>query len=185
MLPDNISVRVVSEPEMTVRLDAQIRSALCACFPNETKVFSHTRAWHGCAPAWTVVLVDAARNVLAHVGVVERIVSIGDYRFRMGGVQNVFVLPAHRGQGLVERILTATQAAMCAWKCDAGLLFCIPRLARVYHRTGWHILADREVVRINEAGEEVPLPPGNIVMWLPLVCDRLPTGRIHLNGNDW
>lgn len=36
-----------------------------------------------------------------------------------------------------------------------------------------------------EDGRELPLPPKNIAMWLPLRTPTFPDGPLHLNGNDW
>lgn len=185
MLPEVIAVRVVDERRMPVELDRQIRRVLCVCFPKDEGVFSKTRAWHGCAPAWSVVLEDAAGAILAHVGIVDRTVSVGRQSFRVGGVQNVLVMPEVRGQGLSDRVMTAAQAVMCCQGLDAGLLFCIPKLVGVYARTGWVTMSGLEVVRIDETGSEVPLPEGNVAMWLPIRHAGVPEGRLHLNGNDW
>ncbi len=55
--------RTVDEQDMEPALDAAIRQILCICFPREAAVFSQTRAWHGSAPAFSVVLLDGARVV--------------------------------------------------------------------------------------------------------------------------
>lgn len=170
---------------MPVELDRAIRRALCICFPKDAHVFSNTRAWHGCAPAWSVLLEDASGNLLAHVGIVDRTVSASRQSYRIGGIQNVFVMPDARGQGLAERVMTAAQAVMHCQGLDAGLLFCIPRLLGVYARTGWLAMPTNDVIRVDETGSEVPLPEGNVAMWLPIRHSGVPAGRLHLNGNDW
>ena len=142
------------------------------------------RAWHGCAPAWSVVLEDASGNLLAHVGIVDRTVSVGRQSYRIGGVQNVFVLPQFRGRGLVDQVMAASMDEARRREFDCGLLFCVPELEKVYGRCGWKKLPEVPVVRVEE-GKELPLPGKNIAMSYPLVRGEFPGGTIHLRGNDW
>jgi GNAT superfamily N-acetyltransferase len=50
-------------------------------------------------PAWNVIVEDAGM-VVAHVGIIDRVIKAGNRQLRIAGIQNVFVLPEYRGQGL-------------------------------------------------------------------------------------
>lgn len=176
---------IVEEKTMPLELDEKIRHGLVACFPADAEVFSRTRAWHGSAPAWSVLLLDAA-HVVAHCGVVERSIRVGDVPLLIGGIQNVFVLPALRGQGLCDIVMRASMSEAMRRGYDCGLLFCTPALEKTYSRVGWKSLGDeREVTRIDESGDEVPIPEKNIAMYHALKRPEFPLGTIHLQGNDW
>lgn len=162
--------------------DAEIRRGLVECFPNDAELFSRTRAWHGSAPAFSAVL-ERDRRVIAHVGVVERLVRVGDDLLAVAGVQNVFVLPRFRGQRLSDGLLNAAMVEAQRRGADAGLLFCSPELQRTYERVGWRRI-DASVTRVDEHGGEVGLPTGNFPMVLGLNHDW-PDGNVHLRGNDW
>ncbi len=176
-------IRIIDEREMSAGMDEQIRRALCICFPKDEAVFSQTRKWHDSGPAYSVVAQEQTR-VVAHVGVVDRKLTVGDTWLRVGGVQNVFVLPDCRGRGLVDEVMAASMEEAQRRDYDCGLLFCVPELEKVYRRCGWITLGDREVIRV-EAGQELPLPGKNIAMFFPLRVREFPRGTIHLRGNDW
>ena len=168
---------------MPPRLDERIRAGLCIAFPPDVPVFRKTRAWHGSAPQYSVVVEDAAR-VAAHVGVVRRRIAVGGTPLGVAGVQNVFVLPEYRGKGLSRRVMRAAMTEAAHRGFDCGLLFCVPPLEKVYAPDGWQNLGRRQVVRVEE-GREVPIPDKNIAMFYPLRVAAFPEGLIHLGGNDW
>lgn len=174
--------RIIDEVNMTESMDARIRAGLCTCFPRDTAVFSQQRAWHS-TPTYSVV-VEHDEQVVAHAGVVSRQITVGAQRLLVAGVQNVFVLPEHRGRYLVDQVMAAAMNEAKVRGHDCGLLFCLPALEKVYRRCGWDTVSCREVVRI-EQGIEKPLPESNIVMFHPLQVAQFPPGPIHLCGNDW
>jgi GNAT superfamily N-acetyltransferase len=177
------SPQIIDEVRLPARLDAAIRKSLCGCFPDGCQVFSHTRAWHGSPPSWTV-LVENNGAVIAHAGVVDRIIRAGDQPLRVAGVQNVFVLPEFRGRGWMRRLMTALTEEAHQRNYDAGLLFCTLDIACRYQRLGW-LLLERPLTRIDEEGRERPLPSGNYILFHPLLRTELPGGPLDLQGNDW
>lgn len=175
--------KIVDECEMTPELDAAIRRSLCACFPADVAVFSETRRWHGSGPLFSAFIKDSG-EVIAHVGVVDRMVRFGSSPARAAGIQNVFVLPSYRGRNLSDAVMLAAQEEARARGFDCGLLFCVPRLEKVYARMGWRVIAN-DVVRVDDDGLEKPIPGKNIGMFLPLSWPQAPPHTIHLGGNDW
>lgn len=178
-----MNLRVINESAMPSQLDQRIRAALCVCFPADTAAFQASRAWHGSAPEFSVVLADE-EQIAAHVGVVRRTIQAGGQPLCVAGVQNVFVLPTQRGRGQSTIVMEAAMAEAARRVFDCGLLFCVPELERVYTRCGWQVLETRQVIRV-ENGRELPLPGRNIAMFYPLRVRHFPTGSIHLGGNDW
>jgi predicted N-acetyltransferase YhbS len=179
-----MQMHIIDEAAIDAVLDAAIRHGLCEAFPQDAAVFTQTRAWHGSAPAFTAVISEGER-VVAHVGIVERLVMVGEERVRVAGIQNVFVLPGQRGQGLSDRLMQAAMDEARQREYDAGLLFCVPALEALYVRMGWKAIAPPSVTRVDETGQEVPLPGKNIAMFYPLRYVEFPAGPIHLGGNDW
>lgn len=177
-------VRIVFEKDMDERTDREIRKGLCECYPLDVEVFAKTRAWHGSSPAWSACREEDDR-VTAHVGIVTREISVGIEKLRVAGIQNVFVLPSHRGMGLGGVIMQVAMDMAKGMGYDSGLLFCIPELEKMYARCGWTLLPKEEIVRVAESGREIPLPAKNIAMFHPLRRKDFPPGNIHLCGNDW
>jgi GNAT superfamily N-acetyltransferase len=176
--------RCVDERDVTVELDRAIRAGLCECFPPDFAVFSRTRAWHGSHPAWSVV-VEHETQVIAHAGIVERVILAGRQAVRVAGVQNMFVLPRYRGQGLFPQVMAEFVREALRRRLDLGLLFCTPQIAVPYARLGWQFVHARRITRIDEQGEPQPLPANNVAMRYPLGRAELPAGDVHLQGNDW
>jgi len=179
-----MEICIVNENEISGELDCAIKKALCICFPDDAEFFSGSRAWHGTAPAWSVIMKDNS-TVAAHVGIVDRTVKTGKHLLRVAGIQNVFIQPEYRGRGLCEKLMNAAMDEALRRGFDAGLLYCVPRLEKVYAKCGWTLLPGKEIIRINEKGEHVPLPAKNITMYFPLKIKDFPDGDINLQGNDW
>ncbi len=176
--------RVVTEESLTAAEDAAIRVALCRCFPPDREIFSKTRAWHGTLPTWTVI-VQQEELVIAHAGIVEREILVGQERVRAAGVQNVLVVPEHRKSDLFRQIMSVAMAEALRRQLDLGILFCTADLARIYAWLGWRLLKDQSVVRVDEEGRFQSLPEKNVTMFYPLMRADIPPGDIHLLGNDW
>lgn len=180
-----MDIVVVNELDVDRDLDEQIRRGLCQCFPENTAIFSNTRAWHGSAPDWSVIMRDPSGRIIAHVGIVDRAIRVGTQSVRVGGIQNVFVLPEFRGQGLSDRVMEQAADVMLQQAMDFGLLFCLSGLVKVYQRTGWKLIEPVEIARIDEHGATLPISDGHVTMYLKLHDHVFPGGPILLQGNDW
>lgn len=180
-----MKLRMIDEDQMEARLDAAIRECLCVCFPPDREVFARTRAWHGVKPNWSVLLEEEGGTLLAHLGVVERAIRVGECQVRVAGIQNVFTMPHYRGRGLSRQLTKAAMEEARRRGLEFGLLFCTPAIGRIYESQGWFYLAPRTILRIDAQGAEIPLPEKNITMFYPLRRIDFPAGTIHLQGNDW
>lgn len=176
--------QIILEPEMTPETDRRIRDLLCLCFPADAGTFSTTRAWHGSAPAWSLI-AETEGGLAGHVGIVDRLIRVGNEPVRVAGIQNACVAPHHRGKGLGVEMMTNAMAKAAIQGFDVGLLFCVPKLERVYVTCGWSTLPQTAILRMDADGSCVPLPAKNIAMCHLLNVDGFPAGDMHLNGNDW
>lgn len=179
-----MDLRIIEEADITDEMDLLIKAGLCKCFPPDVEIFSKSRAWHGSAPAWSVVILDKER-IAAHVGIVDRVINAGGLQIRVAGIQNVFVLPDYRGQGLCDKVMNQSMETAEQREFDAGLLYCVPQLEKVYARCGWQLLPKEDVIRVDDTGNELALPDKNIAMFYPLKIKKFPVGTVHLQGNDW
>lgn len=183
--------RVINEPDMPADLDAIIRRNLCRAHPAGAETFKDSRSWHDSHPVYTIVLEEAG-DVVAHVGVVERTIAVGDGRpegsgvakLRSAGIQNVYVLPEFRGKGLSRPVMDLSMAEAGARGYEIGFLFCKPELEKVYVACGWINLGVRKIIRVDQ-GREIEMAGRNIAMFYPLSIKEFPEGIIHLRGNDW
>lgn len=179
-----MEIKIVQEIEITDAIDRGVKDGLCRCFPPDIEIFSESRGWHGSMPSWSVIIEDSGR-IVAHVGIIDRVIKAGNRQLRVAGIQNVFVLPEYRGQCLSDKIMDASMKEAEMLDFDAGLLYCVPTLEKVYARCGWKLLPKEDIIRIDEHGCEVAIPGKNIAMFFPLKVSEFPAGTIHLQGNDW
>jgi predicted N-acetyltransferase YhbS len=178
------AIQVIDEPQMSPEMAARVRAALVSCFPRDAEHFARQRDWHGSAPAISIVATSESGDVVGHIGIHDRVVSVGDLRVRVAGVQNVCVVPDRRKTGLFDELMRATLRTAVERGYDAGLLFCRAPLEPIYARHGWVKLVDRPVWR-HVDGQTVPLPSHAGAMFHPMRVVELPAGDLVLNGNDW
>jgi predicted N-acetyltransferase YhbS len=180
----DMTPRIVDEESVKAEEDTAIRTALCRCFPANVDVYSRTRGWHGSLPSWSII-VEHEGQVVAHVGIVERKIRVGDEDVLVAGVMGVLVVPEHRKKHLFRQIMTLAMEEAYRRSIDLGILFCTPDLVLLYGAVGWRLLDARPVTRIDEEGFPQPLPAKNVTMFHPLRRKDMPPGDIHLQGNDW
>lgn len=181
---NDLVFRVIAEESVTADLDHRIRDTLVACFPADAAHFSRSRSWHS-RPAWVVVALAPDGSVAAHCAMVERRVVIhGKGALTVAGVQGFSVMPDWRRSGLSDRIMERAIEEMRRRGIEAGLLFCLPELEKVYVRTGWRRIKAAATMR-DESGNPAPLPEKNITMAIPVTIPAFPRGDIDLMGPDW
>ena len=182
---DNVQFSIIREQDILPDLDEAIRDLLVACFPADREYYGRQSWWH-CVPAYRVLGRDPAGSIVAHAGIVDRTVDIGDgnVRIRVAGVQSFCVSQDHRGAGVSKMLMSAAMEEATRLRFDAGLLFCVGELEAVYHRMSWHKL-DSDVYMLDAEGEKVPIPAKNTTMFYPLAKRQLPAGDIDLAGTDW
>ena len=182
---NEITFTVFEDADITENLDRLIRAELVECFPNDTEHFSQTRVWHT-RPSWTVAGQAPDGTVAAHCAIVERTISVGNpsQYVRVAGVQGFSVRPAWRKKKVSDRMMEIAVAEANLRGLDAGLLFCLPVLEKLYCRMSWHTINTPVMVR-DDQGRLLPLPEKNIAMIIPLNLREFPRGGMDLMGPDW
>ncbi|MDN3023475.1 GNAT family N-acetyltransferase [Streptomyces sp. S.PB5] len=118
-------------------------------------------------------------RLVAHAGLVEAPVEVGERRLRVAGLGGVIVAPGMRGRGLARAVVNAAVEHARGTGAEFGLLFCLPDRVPLYRRLGWREL---------EGGMRVEQPGGVIAhplhtMWTPLAEDAVwPDGPARLRS---
>lgn len=183
--PRDISFALINEEAISPEMDSAICETLVVCFPADREHYQRRSWWH-CVPKYRVLGRDAKDSIVAHAAVVERKVFVGPNRseMRVAGIQSFCVLPAYRGTGLSDKLMSAAVEEANRRGFDAGLLFCLDKLQAVYARTGWSKL-DAAVYMADERTGKTLIPAKNIAMFYPLTTKQFPPGDIDLSGSDW
>jgi hypothetical protein len=119
---------------------------------------------------------------LSHVGVLKTSVKAGGRGVTVGGIGGVVTVPEAQGRRYVHAAMLRASEFMCGeLGVDAGMLFCLPRLAPFYARQGWRLLEDET---------EFDQPSGRVVspfrvMVLPCGAFEWPAGRVEVEGFPW
>lgn len=182
---DDILFSVINERDISAALDQAIREGLVACFPADREYFQHQSWWH-CVPVFRVLGINDKGSIVAHTAVVERTINVGPNwaKVRTAGIQSFCVLPDYRGTGLSDKVMSIAMDEANRRGFEAGLLFCISQLEKVYKRMGWTKI-DVAVYMADEKKNKTLIPTKNITMFYPLNKSVLPSGDIDLAGTDW
>lgn len=127
------------------------------------------------------LLLHARGNLVSHVGLLRHTVCVGGRAISVGGVGGVVTVPAMQRRGYAWLLMRHAAKLFGEWQVDAGLLFCLPRMAPFYETLGWQIV-ERPVMIEQPSGKIVsPLQ----VMILPSDGRGWPDGEIDLHSLPW
>jgi GNAT superfamily N-acetyltransferase len=140
---------------------------------------SYTWAW----PTWSA-LVKADQRVVAHAGIVYRVIQIGDLRVPVGGIAGVMTLPGWRQRGYARAALAKATAfvGMQLW-APFAVVICPKEDTGFYEHIGWRVAA--EATWCDQPGGHVQLE-NEVVLFVPCQGDAdWPSGPIDLCGAPW
>ena len=182
---NDILFSIINEEDISSELDEYIRKTLVVCFPADREYYQIQSWWH-CTPLYRVLGRDKRGLIVAHAAMVERSVVVGPdlLKVRVAGVQSFCVLPAYRGRGLSDMMMSIAIEEAQRRNFDAGLLFCQRQLETVYRRMGWGQL-NTAIYMLDSEKNKMLIPAKNISMFYPLRMKQLPLGDIDLAGSDW
>lgn len=177
------SYETIEEQKMPGSIDVKIRALLCECFPEDVNVYSHTRYWHGSAPAYSLICLEKD-FLLGQAGVVVRQIVCNRQNLWVAGITNIVVHPRFRGRGLGKELMIKAQNEAVNRGISHGVLFCLSDLEKFYLLLGWHRHKSR-VTMDDLSGNLVSIPENNIPMVKAFTDGSFPYGEIYLQGPDW
>lgn len=108
--------------------------------------------------------VRSEGRLVAHAGLVEADVEVGERRLRVAGLGGVVVAPGMRGHGLARLVVDTAVAHARGTGAEFGLLFCLPDRVALYEKLGWRVLPGG--MRVEQPGGVIDHPLRT--MWTPL-----------------
>ena len=130
---------------------------------------------------WRFRLRIADRPV-AHLGVLQRAVTVGGHSETVGGMGGLVTVPAMRGRGLATLLLDHAQRFVAE---ELGLQFAmgfvVDRMLSFYRERGWQQIDGR--VTIDQPTGKRLSPCSAFV--LPLASAEWPRGDIDIGGLPW
>ncbi len=134
-------------------------------------------------PAWSA-MVKADQRVVAHVGIIYRVVQVGQIRVPVGGIGGVMTLSEWRGRGYARAMLAEATAFIATqlW-APFALVICPSADAGFYAHLGWSVA--KGPVTCEQPGGPVLLAH-EVAMFLPCQGDAAwPSGSLDLRGIPW
>jgi GNAT superfamily N-acetyltransferase len=135
------------------------------------------------APTWSV-MVKADQRVVTHVGILYRVIKVGEIRVPVGGITSVMTQSGWRGRGYARAALARATAFAAVWLwAPFALTICPRKDTGFYEMLGW---------RVAEAPIWCQQPRGRVRLedevgvFLPCQGDaEWPSGPIDLYGPPW
>jgi GNAT superfamily N-acetyltransferase len=135
------------------------------------------------APTWSA-LVKADLRVVAHAGIVYRVIQIGDLRVPVGGIGGVMTLPAWRQRGYARAALAKATAfvGLQLW-APFAVVICPTKDVGFYEHVGWR--AADAAIWCEQPNGRVRLED-EVALFVPCQGDAgWPGGPIDLAGAPW
>jgi GNAT superfamily N-acetyltransferase len=130
---------------------------------------------------WTLLL-KAENEIVCHVGVVDRTITVGGRPWRVGGLGGVATAPAWQRRGCARQLMeTAAAFLRDELRVAAGLLICGDERVAYYSRLGWQWVPGP--LLIDQPQGKVVLPCN--IMVLLFGETAWPAGPIDLCGLPW
>lgn len=128
------------------------------------------------------LLLRREREIVSHVGVVERTVSVEGQLIKVGGIGAVATAPPWQRRGLAQQLLDQTASFLRdQLGASFGLLICGEHRRPYYARLGWQVVAGP--LLIDQPKGKCVMPA--IIMVLPCREMLWPPGTIDLCGLPW
>jgi hypothetical protein len=140
---------------------------------------SYTWAW----PTWSA-LIKADQRVVAHAGIIYRVIQIGDLRVPVGGIAGVMTLPGWRQRGYARAALAKATAfvGIQLW-APFAVVICPKEDFGFYKRGGWR--TTDAPIWCDQLGGRVKLED-EAALFVPCQGDAdWPSGPIDLCGAPW
>ena len=135
------------------------------------------------SPTWSA-LVKADQRVVAHAGIMYRVIQIGDLRVPVGGIAGVMTLSGWRQRGYARAMLAKATAfvGMQLW-APFAVVICPTDDTGFYEHIGWRVAEG--AIWCEQPGGHVKLE-GEAVLFAPCQGDAdWPSGPIDLCGAPW
>ena len=121
-------------------------------------------------------------KLVSHVGILKHVVSVNGEPATVGGVGGVVTIPEAQKKGFARRLMQhSAEFFERAWKVDAGLLFCLPKIVAYYEALGWQSV--ESPVLIEQPNGKIASPLR--VMVLPFGERRWSSGNVELQSLPW
>ncbi len=129
------------------------------------------------------VLAWSGEELVGHVGIVERTVTVGGNPYEVGGIAALVVLPEWRGRGLGRALMQCAEDVLHDETAAAyGHLICEPDRVGFYAGLGWQEIGAPMVFTAWD-GQRITI--GHRIMILPIRGEPWPDGPIDANGLMW
>ena len=168
----------VREPDVSEELDRELRALISSAFFQPHNAFFKERRYAQEMPRHRFLARSPEGQLLAHLAVHEKVISVGGADVAIGGLAEVCVHESARGRGYVRLLLE--QAHRELLDSDIGFAFLFGD-ANIYGSSGYrHVLAP--IRRLNHLSGEHETSVYQDALVKALTAAPWPDGPIDLRG---
>lgn len=168
----------VREPNVSDELDRELRALISSAFFQPHNAFFKERRYAQELPKHRFLARSAEGQLLAHLAVHEKVISVGGADVAIGGMAEVCVHESARGRGYVRLLLEQAHRELV--DSDIGFAFLFGD-ANIYGSSGYrHVLAP--IRRLNHVTNEHETSVRQDALVKALTARPWPDGSIDLRG---
>jgi aminoglycoside 2'-N-acetyltransferase I len=140
-----------------------------------------TYSWN--PPSWSA-LIKSGQRVVAHAGIIYRVLQVGQLRVPVAGIGGVMTLPDWRRRGYARALLAnATAFAALQLWAPFAMVICPKEDSSFYQHLGWQVA--EAPIWCEQPGGRIRLQ-NELALYLACQGDaEWPSGSIDLGGTPW
>lgn len=174
----SVRLEYVREPDVSAALDRELIELISGCFDQPHNAFFRERRYAQELPRHRYLLRSIEGQLVAHLGVHEKVLGVGNADVAVGGMAEVCVRPAQRGQGHVHRLLEEAHRGLL----ERGVLFAILfGDSKIYGSSGYQSLS-APISRLDPTTQRVDTAPHPSALVRALADRPWPDGPVDLRG---
>ncbi|MBX2862741.1 MAG: GNAT family N-acetyltransferase [Leptolyngbyaceae cyanobacterium MAG.088] len=129
----DLDMQLLAEFEIRPPLNQQLITLRCQCFPDTQQ----SRSYFKQLPQHRLLVFQDCQ-LIAHIGLEHRVITLNEKVLRIFGLIDVFVDPQHQGQGIASAMLTHLTKLGTQFSVDFLMAFATD--PRIYQKNGFHLV---------------------------------------------
>ncbi len=174
----SLHLEYAREPDVSEALGRELIDLICASFTGPHNAFFKERRYAQEMPLHRYMLRSAEGQLVAHLAVHEKVVTVGGAQVRIGGLAEVCVHESARGRGHVRYLLEQAHAGMRANGIEFAFLF---GDSKIYASSGYRPVP-AAIRYFDTAQQRFVTAPNPGARVLPLTERAWPEGPVDLCG---
>lgn len=179
---ESMEIQFKRTSELTEIEQAQVDAMSAVCFKAEAGSSDDPAVDYEWAGSDWCIIGTIHHQVVSHIGLLKREVTVDGAPIWVGGVGSVMTDPGFQKQGLAAALLKEANTVMRDHlQVGYGMLFCSPSMVHYYQKCGWQMI-ESHVEGVSRGSKIIfPFP----VMSICISGQPWPKGEVDICGLPW